>query len=88
MLALDGELCIVGPDCDRAATFNDPDLMRGVLNGGCRWPGDRHYWRSTETATLNYVLDIFPDAAAVPVTSLPSSWPVVSRIDWQFAILA
>jgi hypothetical protein len=88
------ELAVVGPDCDRAAQmFRDGKLdtedLRLIREGGDRWEGDRHLWRSTEFLTLRSLR--IAGWTAQPVTPLElacKGWPVVSLAGWQFAILA
>lgn len=84
---LRGELCVVGPDLDRAIATGDDVLISVVRDGGHRWPGDEHRWPSTETLTLALVREAFPEANPVPIDSLRlTGWPVDSYVDWQFAI--
>jgi hypothetical protein len=85
---LDGPLCIVGPDYDRALA--NPEwhpLIPGIVDGADRWPGDKHQWLSSGPKTLDAVLPIFPSAQEVDITTL-SDWPLVDDVGWQFAIIA
>ena len=93
MLADDGELVIVGPDCDRgeammqAGTLS-PEEYEVLLHGENRWPGDVHLWRSTETEALALATKAGWDCGAVPVGSLFGTvYPLVSGIGWQFALI-
>ena len=93
VLAPGCRLCIVGPDYDRAANADhpeagDPVLLGAIRDGGDRWPGDRHLWLSTEATALVAVREVFADAEPVPVAELHPGWPTVSRVWWQFAIVA
>jgi len=82
-----GQLCVVGPDCDRALLF-DPETALGALWGAHRWEGDEHRWACTEDRLLRLIREAVPWAVAVPIAEVPDDWPVVSRIGWQCAILA
>lgn len=62
-------------------------LLDVIRHGGSRWPGDKHHWLSTATATLGLVKEAFPTAVEVPVDEL-TGWPLVSSVWWQFAIVA
>lgn len=88
VLAPGGEVCIVGPDYDRALVENDPVLLSVIRDGGDRWPGDRHLWLSTETTALAFVALVFPNAEPVPIAEVGEPWPVVSHVWWQFCINA
>lgn len=90
VLRSDGSICVVGPDHDRANGVEKPDkvLLHVIRDGGDRWPGDRHLWLSTETATLDLVRQTFPNATPVPIADLPECWPAFSHVWWQFAIVA
>jgi predicted SAM-dependent methyltransferase len=92
VLASSGQVCFVGPDLDRAEASDDPEwraLIPSIRDGGNRWPGDRHQWLSTATKTLKAVQDVFPIAFEVPIRNLGYfRWPVVSEVEWQFAIVA
>jgi hypothetical protein len=87
-------LAVVGPDCDRADELHaagklDDEALRLIVDGGGRWVGDVHLWRSTG-ATTRAVLE----AAGWSVTPLSLlelaalGWPIVCLTDWQFALLA
>jgi len=94
VLAPDGEMVVVGPDCDRAEALvaagelTDEDF-RSIRYGRGAWEHDVHLWRSSEAATTALL-----DAAgwkwtAVEVESLvESEYPLVSGIGWQFAVRA
>lgn len=104
ILELNGHLCIVGPDYDRAVTEPDPvereilcRLVKGIEHDGVthsqRWDGDRHHWTATEAQTLQLVRDVFPGAYALPIAEVPTGWPTDWPVDtrsawWQFAIIA
>lgn len=86
-----GQLCVVGPDIDRALRFfpHDDQLHREIRTGAGRWPGDAHLWDSTgdETAQLA-IRSGWAHVEPCSIQRVPSGWPVVSRVDWQFALLA
>lgn len=89
VLAPDGVLMVVGPDLDRAESeFPDavPDIVHGHPNP--ERPGEAHLWDSREALMLRLLIDNGWDAHTLPIVAVPSSWPVVSRIGWQFAIEA
>lgn len=89
LLTPSGELCVVGPDYDRAlATGQPPEVLDGIVSGARRWPGDEHQWVATEALTLKLVRSVFPNSFAVPIVSVPPTWPVVSRVEWQCAVMA
>lgn len=88
VLAPGGELCVVGPDYDRALTNPEWEvLLPGIIHGGHRWPGDEHRWLSSGPKTLEAVFRMFPNAEQVDITKLPK-WPLMDTVGWQFAILA
>jgi hypothetical protein len=88
------ELAVVGPDCDRArALFHDGKLdtedLRLIREGGRRWPGDEHLWRSTEFLTLRALrIAGWRVRSATPLELACNGWPVVSLASWQFAVVA
>lgn len=93
ILAADGVLCVVGPDCDRA----DVLLARGEINavehglvvsGAGRWASDVHLWRCTETAVLAVLAAAKWRTWRVGLSSLRPTWPLVSGVAWQFAVQA
>lgn len=93
LLAPGGELCIVGPDYDRAlanpVVEEREPLLRSIRDGGGRWSGDEHLWLSTEAATLGYVRSVFLSARTPNIADVDDAvWPVVSHVWWQFAITA
>lgn len=83
-----GLLMLVGPDLDRALQ-SYPGMVDAIRNGGCRWEGDKHLWESTETKTLEILRENGWTVTAIPIEDVDEDvWPVVSKIGWQFAILA
>lgn len=87
VLAADGVLMVVGPDLDRAeADFLDavPDILPGEIGK----PGEAHLWGSREPLMRRLLTDNGWRAEPLPIVEVPSTWPVVSRIGWQFAIKA
>lgn len=88
VLAVDGRLCVVGPDHDKAlANPKWHSFLPGIRDGGGRWAGDVHQWISTGPRTLAAVSPLFPMAREVELDTL-GDWPLVSDIGWQFAIVA
>lgn len=92
VLAPDGQLCIVGPDCDRIDRDKDSALYAMAAEGhdglGIN-PYAPHLWSCTEALILAYLGECFPDATPIPVADVPECWPVVCRTEaWQCAILA
>jgi SAM-dependent methyltransferase len=88
VLAPQGRACFVGPDCDRAEA--DPQwwpLLGLIRDGGNRWPGDVHVWRSSATTALEAIRSVFPRAYEIAITQVDEFWPLVSDVGWQFAIL-
>lgn len=87
------ELAIVGPDCDRAdAMFLhgllDTEDLRLIRDGGGRWVGDEHLWRSTESGTLALLWESWKPRVVSPLELMCHGWPVTSLASWQFAIVA
>lgn len=92
VLAPNGKLCIVGPDCDRIDAAKDPALYAMASEGhdglGIN-PYAPHMWSCTESLLLAHLRGYFPGAAPVLVADVPESWPVVCRTEaWQCAVLA
>lgn len=87
VLADDGELMVVGPDIERARA-SYPEAIPDIENGAGRWPGDAHLWIPTEATTLDVLTEAGFTAWPQAIEAVPASWPVVSRIGWQFAIEA
>lgn len=82
-----GELMLTGPDLDRAVV-GWPELLDELRYGAQRWHGDTHYWESTEAKVLELLEEDGWKAAPVPITQVPSIWPLASQIGWQYAIKA
>lgn len=88
VLTVNGRLCVVGPDYDRAEANPEWHVLLSVIRDGAdRWPGDRHQWLSTGPATVEAMREVFPGAREVDITTL-SDWPLVDDVGWQFAVLA
>lgn len=88
VLVKTGTLVIVGPDLDRARK-DFPEVLPDILHGAHRWEGDEHTWESTEASTNALLEDNGWNTRIVPIESSElDEWPVVSRIGWQFAIIA
>ncbi len=84
----DGRCVIVGPDFDRA-TNDFPEMCEAIWPGPFEgeWEGETHQWCATATNTLELVRQTFPEAKEVILSKL-TGWPVVSFVEWQFAIEA
>lgn len=88
------ELFVVGPDCDRG----DEWVRRGKLTSAeglkitkhySDTPGRSHLWNASESNTLALLNDsLWSHPRAMPIVSVPNTWPVTSRIGWQFAVLS
>jgi hypothetical protein len=91
VLADDGMLLVVGPDIDRAlqtgATQQVLDDIRGADSGRWRWPEEGHAWVPTEQETTAILYDNGFDCRPIRPVSVPGDWPIVSRVDWQFALV-
>ena len=84
-----GTLMVVGPDMDRAIE-SFPDHVSHIWPGLdlSDEPGARHQWISKVPEMSAALLAAGFDGEEIPITSVPNTWPVVSRIGWQFAIQA
>jgi SAM-dependent methyltransferase len=86
-----GRLCVVGPDIELALHLfpTDTKLHAEIRAGGGRWPGDAHLWDSTgqETACLA-IQSGWMMTEPCQIQHVPPEWPVVSRVGWQFGMLA
>ena len=92
VLKTEGSLCIVGPDYDRALA-GWPEMCESIWPGIYHemrdWEGSGHAWCATATNTLELVREVFPGAQEIPIADVdPDTWPSVSFLGWQFAILA
>lgn len=89
-----GRLIVVGPDCDRAREWVRLGHMKqseldGMGVNGTPGNGYAHLWEATETNTLELVeASSWRHTRAMPIGVVPTSWPVTSRVGWQFAITA
>jgi predicted SAM-dependent methyltransferase len=90
VLADDGQLCIVGPDYDKAVADGwDKATLAGIVDGQNRWPGDAHLWVASMANTLEMVRQVFPDAEPTDLRTLDPVWPCPFRtVDWQLCILS
>lgn len=88
VLAMDGHICIVGPDLDRAEAIDGFDVNYWVRMGGGRWPGDEHRWACSERIFLPMIRRVFPDAMPFPIATITPGWPINSRSPWQMAVVA
>jgi hypothetical protein len=90
-----GQLMVVGPDVVRARVMHaagqlgDEDL-RLIVEGGDRWPGDRHLWESEPDRLVELATAAgWVDAHEVPLLSVSQmDWPIVAYPEWQCAVTA
>jgi len=83
-----GQLCVVGPDYNRATT--NPawfEMIPQIMHGDEEHPGNQHRWISTAWKNLLAVREIFPAAHEIDIRAVSSFWPVFDNVGWQFAIL-
>jgi hypothetical protein len=93
-------ICVVGPDTLRAlhgwkaGTVDDPLFLDAILENEASyqdagmWPGTRHCWNCHEARVLLALRNAGMTGRAVDITSPElDSFPVTSRVWWQFAIL-
>lgn len=91
----DGQIMIVGPDVDRGQAMLDRGDIDQEQFGALKisegpWPGAGHLWDCIP-ATIVELLKLpgtWTDVREIPITAVPSEWPVVSRIGWQCAVSA
>lgn len=89
-----GMLLVVGPDRDRARKWVSSGTMRqeeldGMGVNGTPGNGYAHLWEATESNTPNLLrLSLWRGVETRTINAVPSSWPLTSRVGWQFAILA
>ena len=92
-----GVLCIVGPDIWRALiqwkkgelSKKDLDTILEGNYGLNVWDGTRHYWNSSLERTLTVLDSNKWSIRQVGITGRElDQFPVVSRVQWQFGILA
>ena len=87
VMASSAVLMVVGPDLDRAET-DFPERIPDIVHGGGRWPGDAHLWDCREPLMLQVLTDNGWAVRPLPIAEVPDTWPVTSRIGWQFAVEA
>jgi predicted SAM-dependent methyltransferase len=83
-----GQLCVVGPDYNRAIT--NPawlDMIPQIMHGDHEHPGSEHRWLSSAWKNLLLVRSVFPAAREVDIRALSCFWPLVANVGWQFALL-
>lgn len=88
-----GRIMIVGPDVVRARAMHaagqlDDSDLRLIVEGGGRWPGDRHRWEC-QPSLLIAMLEAagWQHADQVPLLSVSDvDWPIVSWAPWQCAV--
>ncbi len=82
-----GVFGVVGPDIDLARA-NFPEMVRVIAEGECRWPGDKHLWESTGHGTMELLKSEGWGIHEYTIATMPSYWPIVARVGWQFAFEA
>ena len=83
-----GQLCVVGPDYNRATT--NPawfEMIPQIMHGDEEHPGNQHRWISTAWKNLLAVREVFPAAREIDIRAASVFWPIFDRVGWQFAIL-
>lgn len=89
VLAPGGEMLAVGPDIHRARKTGDLGLIKAVIGGEGRWPGDQHHWLCEEALMVEAVFNAgFTDAQPVAMGTIRQThpgWPLVSDVGWQCA---
>lgn len=88
VLAPDGLLMVVGPDVERARE-GWPEMVKAIEPGegdDALPKGIPHKWAPTGHTALEACRPVFPEAREIPVTIVPTDWPVVDRVGWQFAV--
>lgn len=94
VLAPGGELVVVGPDVMLALDHVRDgrlgfDAYASMMLGGDPEPGAGHLWPCTATIVVDALRRVGFAADLRPIASLVGSgWPVVSYVDWQFAVAA
>lgn len=86
-----GRFAVVGPCIEAAVRTNQPPhlLAAIIADPTPETPGSGHEWTATRGFTLAAVRTVFPEAEAVPVSSIDKpEWPNPSVVDWQCAVLA
>ena len=81
------ELCVVGPDIDRAVARNAWGAVSDIRNMDGPWPGAGHAWLPTEAEQVSLLADGGFVVRPLRVADVPTEWPVVSRVGWQFALI-
>lgn len=94
-MAFGGQVMVVGPDVVRARVMHergelDGEWLRLVVEGGDRWPGDRHLWPCAPVLVETFLRQAgWRDAREVPLLSVSQmDWPIVSYEPWQCAVTA
>ena len=88
VLALDGELMVVGPDVGRAEAAW-PEMISAIVpgEGDEKLPaGIPHKWAPTGPKAEALCRLVFPRACEIPISSVRDPWPLVDPVGWQFAI--
>lgn len=91
VLAPEGTLQVVGPDIDLALThYPDDTALHESIRAGApeNRPGESHAWTATAAQTIELLEADGWSVVQIPIADAPDTWPVVSRIGWQFALEA
>lgn len=90
-----GQLMAVGPDVNRARAMHargelDDEWLRLVVEGGDRWPGDRHQWECEPGRLVELLTKAgWIEAREVPLLSVSQiDWPIAAYLEWQCAVTA
>lgn len=99
-----GELMCVGPDLIKCAemvfrgdagwkTFWEGHGTAGRGNPAASpypnpKPGDVHLWSTSEEAVIAVLSKSFHSITPIGVGNVDSSWPLVSNVAWQYAVMA
>ena len=102
LLSVDGEVCVVGPDVNRAIAGAAVGIYPWSLVDAClegpdpqidgddfSHDGARHQWNCTEERVVGALQAAgFRYVTRWRPGRLPRVWPIVSRVDWQMAVTA
>lgn len=91
VLAPGGQICVVGPDIERARAggYHD-DIVHACYGEPSRddGTGEPHVWTCTEQAVVDLLQGHFINVQAVDIRDLAPQWPTISRAWWQCAVTA
>ena len=87
VLKPDGLLGVVGPDIELAEA-GYPEAIPDIMHGTTGEQGAGHEWVPTLASTVELLEANGWRVTPLTIETMPSHWPVVSRIGWQFALEA